>query len=119
MSEFELKFHVPPEREEALAAAAGAIPAEPWQLGAVSAITSLTGSALLALAMAQGRLSAEDAWAAAHVDEDWNIHQWGDDEQALERRAARKADPQFALGKSEAGHPLWGPVYKRALSPAL
>jgi len=28
-------------------------------------------------------------------------------------RAARQADPAFALNKSEAGHPLWGPVYKR------
>ncbi len=28
-------------------------------------------------------------------------------------RAARSADPTFALRKSEAGHPLWGPVYKR------
>lgn len=30
-------------------------------------------------------------------------------------RAARSADPAFALSKSEAGHPLWGPVYKRVL----
>jgi Tfp pilus assembly protein PilF len=28
-------------------------------------------------------------------------------------RAARSAFPAFALTKSEAGHPLWGPVYKR------
>jgi Tfp pilus assembly protein PilF len=28
-------------------------------------------------------------------------------------RAARQSDPGFALSKSEAGHPLWGPVYKR------
>ena len=28
-------------------------------------------------------------------------------------RAARAADPSFALTKSEAGHPLWGPVYER------
>ena len=28
-------------------------------------------------------------------------------------RSARAADPGFALSKSEAGHPLWGPVYKR------
>jgi len=28
-------------------------------------------------------------------------------------RAARQADPAFALSKSESGHPLWGPVYKR------
>jgi len=81
---------------EALAAAARAIPAEPWKLGAISAITTLTGSALIALAMAQGHLSTEDAWAAAHVDEDWNMHQWGRDEQALERRAAREAEMRAA-----------------------
>ena len=28
-------------------------------------------------------------------------------------RAAKQADPSFALSKSEAGHPVWGPVYKR------
>lgn len=28
-------------------------------------------------------------------------------------RAARTADPAFVLSKSEAGHPLWGPVYRR------
>ena len=82
--------------DAALAAAAGAIPDEPWKLGAVSAITTLTGSALLALALAQGALSTEDAWAAAHVDEDWNMHQWGRDEQALERRAARATEMQAA-----------------------
>jgi Tfp pilus assembly protein PilF len=30
-------------------------------------------------------------------------------------RTARRADAQFALSKSEAGHPLWGPVYRKAL----
>jgi chaperone required for assembly of F1-ATPase len=82
--------------DEAVAAAARAIPGEPWTLGAVSAITSLTGSALIALAVARGELSADGAWAAAHVDEDWNMHQWGRDEQALERRAAREAEMQAA-----------------------
>ena len=28
-------------------------------------------------------------------------------------RAARTADAEFALSRAEAGHPLWGPVYKR------
>lgn len=82
--------------DEALAAATRAIPDEPWKLGAVSAITTLTGSALIALAMAQGHLATEAAWAAAHVDEDWNMHQWGRDEQALERRAKRAAEMQAA-----------------------
>jgi Tfp pilus assembly protein PilF len=30
-------------------------------------------------------------------------------------RAARQADPAFVLTRSEAGHPLWGPVYKRVV----
>ncbi|GAB4563707.1 MAG: TssQ family T6SS-associated lipoprotein [Rhizobacter sp.] len=30
-----------------------------------------------------------------------------------EFRAAKQADPSFALSKSEQGHPLWGPVYKK------
>ena len=30
-------------------------------------------------------------------------------------RAARQADPAFALSRSEAGHPLWGAVYRKAL----
>jgi Tfp pilus assembly protein PilF len=32
-------------------------------------------------------------------------------------RAAREADPGFALTKAEAGHPLWGPVYRRTVTP--
>ena len=32
-------------------------------------------------------------------------------------RAARQADPAFALTRSEAGHPLWGPVARRVLGP--
>lgn len=30
-------------------------------------------------------------------------------------RAAREADPTFALTRSESGHPLWGPVYRRVV----
>jgi tetratricopeptide (TPR) repeat protein len=28
-------------------------------------------------------------------------------------RSAFAADPQFALGEKEVGHPVWGPVYRR------
>jgi chaperone required for assembly of F1-ATPase len=81
---------------EALAAARSAIPADPWKLGALSAITTLTGSALLALALVRGRLSVEEAWDAAHVDEDWQMQQWGGDDSALGRRAYRFAEMQAA-----------------------
>jgi chaperone required for assembly of F1-ATPase len=82
--------------ETALTAARSAIPADPWRLGAVNEVTTLTGSALLALALARGRLTADEAWQAAHVDEDWNMEQWGRDELALERRAFRFAELQAA-----------------------
>jgi chaperone required for assembly of F1-ATPase len=52
-------------------------------------MTTLTGSAMLALAVAERRLTAEQAWTAAHVDEDWNIRLWGQDAEAAERRAHR------------------------------
>ena len=81
---------------QALAAAAAGIPDDPWRLGAVNAVTTLTGSALIALALACGRLTAEEAWRAANVDEDWNKEQWGGDEAALERAAARFAELQAA-----------------------
>jgi chaperone required for assembly of F1-ATPase len=82
--------------QAALTAASAAIPTDPWRLGAVNLVTTLTGSALLALALLRGRLSAEAAWQAAHVDEDWNMEQWGRDEMALERRAFRFAELQAA-----------------------
>jgi len=73
--------------DSALQSAATAIPGDPWRLGAVHSITTLTGSALIALAVAGRQLVTEQAWAAAHVDEDWNIEQWGSDALALERRS--------------------------------
>lgn len=80
----------------ALAAAARALPCDPWRLGALSVITALTGSALIAIAVLHGRLSPETAWAAAHVDEDWNMERWGADPLALARRANRFAEMQAA-----------------------
>jgi chaperone required for assembly of F1-ATPase len=79
----------PPEAVEALRRA---IPRDPWRLAAVSSITTLTGSTLLALAIAQGAIDIDSAWTAAHVDEDWQMAQWGRDELALERRAYREAE---------------------------
>ena len=42
--------------ERALKAAAAAIPADPWRLGAVHVVTTLTGSALIALAMSHAQI---------------------------------------------------------------
>ncbi len=85
------------QSEAALAAAGAAVPGDPWRLGAVHTATTLTGSALIALALSRDRLTAEEGWQAAHVDEDWNMAQWGRDEIALERRAFRFAEYQAAV----------------------
>ncbi len=65
---------------------------QPMKLAALHVMTSITGSALLALAVEAGELDVEAAWLAAHVDEDWNAEQWGEDFEAAARRAARKRD---------------------------
>lgn len=82
--------------EEAIAAAARAIPAETWKLGAAHSVMTLTGSALLALALAEDAIHADEAWKAAHVDEDWQMQQWGCDALAMERRAHREAEMKAA-----------------------
>ena len=61
-------------------------------LSALHVMTALSGSALLALAVALGRLTPEEAWRAAHVDEDWQISQWGADSEAAARREQRWRD---------------------------
>jgi len=65
---------------------------DPFTLAALHVITTVMGSALLALAHAHGQLGLEEAWAAAHVDEDWQISQWGEDAEAAARRKRRRAE---------------------------
>ena len=78
--------------DTAIAAARAALPADPWSIAALHVVTTLTGSALLALALMRGMLDRDQVWAAAHVDEDWNIEKWGVDEEVAARRAARLID---------------------------
>ena len=90
-------IHVPqpPEALEAVGQALAAID-DPARLAAVSTITSLTGSVLLALAIADGRITPEQAWRAAHVDEDFQAERWGVDAEALARREARWREMEAA-----------------------
>ena len=78
----------PPQSISAIRSAVGDFD-EPVALAALSAMTTLTGSALLALAVARGRLSPEEAWLAAHVDENFQAERWGADREATARREAR------------------------------
>ncbi len=64
----------------------------PLALGALHVMTTLTGSALIALQQGCGSLSEEAAWEAAHIDEDFQVAQWGEDAEAAARRAYRKRE---------------------------
>lgn len=76
----------------------------PWTLTALHNMTTLTGSALIStMACERGLLPAE-AWLAAHVDEDWQIEQWGWDEEARHRRAFRKREFDICLRFCELSH---------------
>ena len=65
-------------------------------LAAIHIVTTLTGSAVIALVLAQGGITPEAAWTAAHVDEDWQMSQWGRDDIAVERRTRRWAEMEAA-----------------------
>jgi chaperone required for assembly of F1-ATPase len=75
---------------------------DPFALCAVHVMTTLMGSALLALAHAGGWLSAAAAWATAHVEEDWQIGTWGEDAEAAARRQRRWSEMQAASRMLEA-----------------
>jgi chaperone required for assembly of F1-ATPase len=66
------------------------------RLASLHVMTTLTGSVLLALATAAGFLDAEAAWTAAHVDEDFQMRAWGEDAEAMARRARRYEEMRAA-----------------------
>jgi chaperone required for assembly of F1-ATPase len=84
------------QSDTALAAIRAALPTQPLPLAALHVVTTLTGSALLGLGIAHKFLTVDATWQAAHVDEDWNIEQWGLDAEAERRRRFRLAEMQAA-----------------------
>ena len=77
-------------------------PMDVFSLTALHDMTTLSGSALLALAVVHRRLAVEAAWDAANVDEDFQISQWGEDHEARLRRSARWRDFQAAAALARA-----------------
>ena len=64
---------------------------------ALVSITGLTGSGLLAIGLWNKLFSPDQVWKAAHVDEDYQIAQWGQDEEAADRRAKRRVEFDTAV----------------------
>lgn len=68
-----------------------------WHLAALSPLVTLTGSLVLALALAERAIEPDAAWSAAELDEDWQAERWGQDALAAEARAARHRDFAAAI----------------------
>ncbi len=78
---------------ETLARIAAAFAAfTPFQLAALDPVVTITGSAVLALAVADGAMPADAAYDAAHVDARWQAQHWGEDALAQAAEAARRAE---------------------------
>lgn len=65
---------------------------DPFALTALHELVSISGSLGIGLAVCEGRLTAPDAWALSRIDEDFQIEQWGEDDEAKALAARRHRD---------------------------
>ena len=82
-----------PQPAETLAGLGAALAAlGPFELAGLSPLVTISGSLVIALALAEGALSLDRAWAAATLDESWQAEQWGEDAEAAAALASRRRD---------------------------
>ncbi len=62
-----------------------------FALTALHDLVSLSGSLLIGLAAQKKAFDLAHLWAASRVDEDWQIQQWGDDEEAADQAAKKES----------------------------
>lgn len=104
----------PPRLETAVLSEIGDLDAQ--KLAGLHQVTTISGSAILALALARGALADDAVWSAAHVDEDHQMAVWGEDEEALERRARRRAEFDAAALVLAAASPGSNPSTGRSMT---
>jgi chaperone required for assembly of F1-ATPase len=79
--------------EESLAALRAAVEAfDPFALAALHVVASICGSLVLALAVADRRLTAAEAFAASQIDERYQAEKWGLDAEAQARARRLEAE---------------------------
>ncbi|HVF95124.1 MAG TPA: ATP12 family protein [Sphingomonas sp.] len=73
-----------------------------FELAALSPVVTITGSLVLALALVEQAMAPDAIWAAAHVDEDWQVERWGEDALATAALAAKQVEYEAAVRFLEA-----------------
>ncbi len=82
---------------KALAALREAVAArDDFELTVLSAAASAAGSLVIGLALLAGRIDAAAAFEAAQLDESYQLERWGEDPEAVRRRAAIEAELETA-----------------------
>lgn len=86
-----------PQPPETVARLGDAVAARsPFALAGLSPLVTISGSLLIALALAEGEIYLGPAWAAAMLDEQWQAENWGEDAEAAAALAARRHDFEAA-----------------------
>jgi chaperone required for assembly of F1-ATPase len=88
--------HKPQPPETAARLAAALATRGPFELAGLAPLVTVSGSLLIALALAEGACPLGAAWTAASLDELWQAERWGEDAEAAAALANRRAD--FAAG---------------------
>jgi chaperone required for assembly of F1-ATPase len=85
-------MHKPQPAETVDRLAAAVATRDPFRLAALSPLVTISGSLVVALALAEGEIGLDEAWAAATLDEAWQAEQWGEDALAANTLNARRRD---------------------------
>ena len=64
---------------------------DPFELTAFHDLVAISGSLVLGLAVAEGRIAVDEAWTLSRIDEDWQSEEWGVDDEAFETAALKRA----------------------------
>lgn len=91
-----IQYHQQPEADvDKMKAVLHGLSAEDFLIA--QAVTATTGSVIIALAVMEGKLSAEEAYQAACVDEIYQLETWGADAQAQKRLDNIRADLESVI----------------------
>ena len=82
-----------PQPASTLERLAGAVASRnAFELAGLSPLVTISGSLIIALALAEGAVDLDAAWTAATIDEAWQAEQWGEDAEAKAALDARRRD---------------------------
>jgi len=89
-------IHMPQPAETVARLGAAVAARDSFALAGLAPLVTVSGSLLIALALAEGAIGLETAWAAATLDEQWQAEHWGEDEEGAAALTARRRDFEAA-----------------------